>query len=391
MEMSFIAINRTVEEKAASDEEYRKELENNGKLLLSTVRQMPGRVIVKKLHSLGLDVDRADLERWCGRFMSAQNLSTSLIREHDLNLQDNEEDWIWMGLTALWERWLPTVPNCEMLDDKIQAGYHMDYADSADICEAWLTAWRDIHALMKLHCIGTLNQLDNMFAGSECIFNWMQDFTESLYQAGRHDPKYLWHRIAVCEDIQRLWRTDDQLLTENLKRDIAESYFLLGETEKAESLFKRYLEADPAWGWAWIGWSDCYYFLNTDAPDIDEAERLLKQGLGVADVRDRADLLDRLLRLYEESGRAEEAGRTRAELKRAQNTLTTEVRRTGERSMQVKHKTTFGEEGLPLDALEHLGDHAPLPAPSPSEATAKVGRNDPCPCGSGKKYKKCCM
>jgi len=22
---------------------------------------------------------------------------------------------------------------------------------------------------------------------------------------------------------------------------------------------------------------------------------------------------------------------------------------------------------------------------------AKVGRNDPCPCGSGKKYKKCCL
>ncbi|MDA3895171.1 MAG: SEC-C metal-binding domain-containing protein [Desulfobacteraceae bacterium] len=21
---------------------------------------------------------------------------------------------------------------------------------------------------------------------------------------------------------------------------------------------------------------------------------------------------------------------------------------------------------------------------------SKVGRNDPCPCGSGKKYKKCC-
>ena len=23
--------------------------------------------------------------------------------------------------------------------------------------------------------------------------------------------------------------------------------------------------------------------------------------------------------------------------------------------------------------------------------TSKVGRNDPCPCGSGKKYKKCCI
>jgi len=26
----------------------------------------------------------------------------------------------------------------------------------------------------------------------------------------------------------------------------------------------------------------------------------------------------------------------------------------------------------------------------PVHAGAKVGRNDPCPCGSGKKYKKCC-
>jgi preprotein translocase subunit SecA len=26
----------------------------------------------------------------------------------------------------------------------------------------------------------------------------------------------------------------------------------------------------------------------------------------------------------------------------------------------------------------------------PKAAGKKVGRNDPCPCGSGKKYKKCC-
>ncbi|MGN1059413.1 MAG: SEC-C metal-binding domain-containing protein, partial [Clostridia bacterium] len=26
----------------------------------------------------------------------------------------------------------------------------------------------------------------------------------------------------------------------------------------------------------------------------------------------------------------------------------------------------------------------------PVQKTEKVGRNDPCPCGSGKKYKKCC-
>ena len=28
--------------------------------------------------------------------------------------------------------------------------------------------------------------------------------------------------------------------------------------------------------------------------------------------------------------------------------------------------------------------------PKPIESQNKVGRNEPCPCGSGKKYKKCC-
>ncbi len=31
-----------------------------------------------------------------------------------------------------------------------------------------------------------------------------------------------------------------------------------------------------------------------------------------------------------------------------------------------------------------------LNPPKPVTKTTKVGRNDPCPCGSGKKSKKCC-
>ena len=30
------------------------------------------------------------------------------------------------------------------------------------------------------------------------------------------------------------------------------------------------------------------------------------------------------------------------------------------------------------------------PTPTPTRASTKVGRNEPCPCGSGKKFKKCC-
>lgn len=36
-------------------------------------------------------------------------------------------------------------------------------------------------------------------------------------------------------------------------------------------------------------------------------------------------------------------------------------------------------------------DEAPLPPPvEPIQAGQKPGRNDPCTCGSGKKYKQCC-
>lgn len=37
-------------------------------------------------------------------------------------------------------------------------------------------------------------------------------------------------------------------------------------------------------------------------------------------------------------------------------------------------------------------DEEPLPPPVQPVKNEKkdIGRNDPCPCGSGKKYKKCC-
>ena len=41
-----------------------------------------------------------------------------------------------------------------------------------------------------------------------------------------------------------------------------------------------------------------------------------------------------------------------------------------------------------LAALQFVGGDGSS-APKPVAGGQKVGRNDPCPCGSGKKYKKC--
>ena len=43
-------------------------------------------------------------------------------------------------------------------------------------------------------------------------------------------------------------------------------------------------------------------------------------------------------------------------------------------------------EQLRLSLLKELAEAAPATI----RKEKKIGRNDPCPCGSGKKYKKCC-
>ncbi len=49
-----------------------------------------------------------------------------------------------------------------------------------------------------------------------------------------------------------------------------------------------------------------------------------------------------------------------------------------------------GDEETVDHAIDLRLDLAGVPPPAPPAPAGKVGRNDPCPCGSGKKYKKCC-
>jgi SWIM/SEC-C metal-binding protein len=47
--------------------------------------------------------------------------------------------------------------------------------------------------------------------------------------------------------------------------------------------------------------------------------------------------------------------------------------------------------GVEPDQPEDISDaERALSPPEPVRALPKAGRNDPCPCGSGKKFKKCC-
>ena len=180
-------------------------------------------------------------------------------------------------------------------------------------------------------------------------------------------------------------------MTENRRRALAESYYQVGETDKAEALYREWLKADPCWGWGWIGWSDCYRFTRTESRDLKRSEQLLREGLSVVKVRDRPDLAERLADLYEEQGRGEEAEEFQRQAKRNAPTIETRLDvGPGDRVLREKTTITFGDEGLPLRELSKVAAMLRGTSSLAAVGRQKVGRNEPCPCGSGKKFKKCC-
>lgn len=72
-------------------------------------------------------------------------------------------------------------------------------------------------------------------------------------------------------------------------------------------------------------------------------------------------------------------------------------RQVSPRARLLEHQAAMSERGRELHALAEKARElaralVPRPPPAPRAAPpgARVGRNEPCPCGSGLKYKKCC-
>lgn len=80
--------------------------------------------------------------------------------------------------------------------------------------------------------------------------------------------------------------------------------------------------------------------------------------------------------------------KTQREHPRQPNSLTEMSRELAGLREQIQ---AYERENAELRAVLDLDEVAALaPAPESYFAPPKIGRNEPCPCGSGKKYKKCC-
>lgn len=190
------------------------------------------------------------------------------------------------------------------------------------------------------------------------IGNWANDTTMTAYNARLYEDV-----IKVDEQILKInWGHNTDQFHENAKREIADAYADLGNVEKCLQLYESYLREDPLWGWARIG-----YFRQLREqgdsrfePTLDELYQRIQAG---KDFRDKSSLFSEMGDEYEELG-----NRERAE-------FLYELEKDEKRRERDKE---WFERKRPKKP------DVPLPKPR------KLYPNDPCPCGSGKKYKKCC-
>jgi len=261
----------------------------------------------------------------------------------------------------------------EQIDAAMQRGYsHAMSNDSVPACNEWKKAWSSIIAAMDSGNFSTIEDFDEAFTGQQCVYNWASDYEIELRNAVTEDISFAKERLSFCTEYINRIADKEELNSLNMKAAIANSYFQLGMVEEGEKRYEALTAEYPAWGWGWLYWSDEYIYYAENRNDYKAIE-ILNKALKVEDVDEKVEIKSRLRETYEKCGMHEDA-----------SSIVIDDWDYGIPLSEIGNVTRAMKQELDNAANDIFG------AQDLAERTKKVGRNEPCPCGSGKKYKKCC-
>ncbi len=195
--------------------------------------------------------------------------------------------------------------------------------------------------------------------------DWLFELPGFLVLAGRPaDAQDIAHEIAAVF-------SGDVILADLAVR-LAENGHAAAARDEIEESVRKY----PDDAWVGLKCGDALRSLG----DVEAAEREYRRGLALAVAEDDSltaeDAVERLAPYLEELGREAEARALRAWFE--------------ERFDDELEDGPFGGAGADGGLDFDDDEFEPAVLEPVRRAGPKVGRNDPCPCGSGRKYKKCC-
>jgi preprotein translocase subunit SecA len=153
--------------------------------------------------------------------------------------------------------------------------------------------------------------------------------------------------------------------------------------ELLEKVQARYQEKEALFGEQMLRWLERHILLDiVDAQWKDHLLTLdhLKEGIGLRGYGQK----DPLVEFKKEAFTLFEEMMDRIDTESVRFLFLMQPARPEEQAKQIEKKQQQQQKDLQFQA-----GPAQAEPPKPVRSAAKVGRNDPCPCGSGKKYKKC--
>jgi tetratricopeptide (TPR) repeat protein len=190
------------------------------------------------------------------------------------------------------------------------------------------------------------------------VMGWIVELPFALFDHGGMVDE----AIGICNLFAEVFSPD------NFLGDMAAILAESGRREEAFERVSKNLEEFPDDEWIIIKAGQVYQILK----EPEKALELYNRAYGMTSPLsyDREGVLERLVPLLRELGRDEEAAALVESEKKAEEARQERNRR------EEKEDTNFSNT---------TDKQKPMTASS-----RKIGRNEPCPCGSGKKYKKCC-
>jgi hypothetical protein len=211
--------------------------------------------ILTKLADLGVETSPEAFIAASAPFHSAWDLSATWKALGPRRIDRHDDDFLGMAATELWRRFCSDRPSFEMLDDEMQEGYRCSrLGDAVAACTLWQETW----ARLRLRLTPSMRTCDDAeygFPGTQCLFNWLQDFRLELHNASIDDPAWAPRGIELCR--AAIEQFPDEQFVPSFRADVAEFYFLSGDTEEGERLLRQLIAEDPDAPEAYAVLSDC--------------------------------------------------------------------------------------------------------------------------------------